>query len=208
MQNILAAVFKNESEGFQAITELKKMPMDEKTLVLQMALVQRDNQGIKVCDRYDSGLLTSSETVIGGLVGGFLGILGGPIGVLLMGSYGALLGSVADAGDVIGGEALLETVASKLAEGDTALIALTKEEDEAVLDGALGKFDCEIARFDAAVVAEEVDEAAKLEIEMARKARYDLRQAKLEDHKAAVEEKRSKFIEELKQFEVDAPSIK
>ena len=102
MQNIIAAVFKNESEGFQAIAELKKQPVDEKAVVLQMALVKRDEKGFEICDRYDNGLLTSSETIIGGLMGGVLGRLGGPIGVLLMGSYGALLGSVADTTDVIG----------------------------------------------------------------------------------------------------------
>lgn len=208
MQSVIAAVFKNESEGFQAITELKKQPLDDKTFVFQMVLVKRGAQGIEICDRFDSEVLTSSDTVIGGLMGGFLGILGGPIGVLLMGSYGALIGSMADATDVLGGEALIETVAGKLADGETALVLLAEEEDEAVLDAELKKYDCEVARFDAAVVAEELEEAAKLEIEMARQARYDLRKAALEDHKAAVEEKRGKFIEELKQFKVDAPSIK
>ena len=208
MQNIIAAVFKNESEGFQAIAELKKQPVDEKAVILQMALVKRDEKGIEICDRYDNGLLTSSETIIGGLMGGVLGILGGPIGVLLMGSYGALLGSVADTTDVIGGEVLLEMVANKLTDGDTALIMLTEEADEAVLDAELKKFNCEIARFDAAAVAEEVEEAAKLEVEMARQARFNLRKTILDEHKTAVEEKRSKLLEELQQFKVDAPSVK
>ncbi|MBR6472483.1 MAG: DUF1269 domain-containing protein, partial [Firmicutes bacterium] len=199
MQNIIAAVFKNEREGFQAIAELKKQPVNEKAVILQMALVKRDEKGFEICDRYDNGLLTSSETIIGGLMGGVLGILGGPIGVLLMGSYGALLGSVADTTDVIGGEVLLEMVANKLADGDTALIMLTEEDDEAVFDEELKKFNCEIARFDAAAVAEEVEEAARLEVEMARQARYDLRKTILDDHKTAVEEKRSKLMEELQQ---------
>lgn len=197
MQNIITAVFKKKSEGFQAITELRQQPVSEKSVVLQAVLVEREEKGIEILDRYDSGILTSSNTALGGIVGSLLGILGGPVGVLLMGSAGVFMGSVADSGNMIGGEAMLETVAGKLMEGEAALVILASEEDEAVLDAKLSKFDGEIARFDAAVVAEEVEEAVKVESEMARQAAYELRKTKLDDHKKAIEDKREKFAAEI-----------
>lgn len=208
MENVLAVLFKNESEGFQAITELKKQPVIDTATIFQIALIKRDDKGIEICDRFDSEIISSSETVLGGLMGAFLGILGGPIGVLLMGSYGALIGKMVDVGDMIGGEALIETVADKLAEGEVALIALVQEETETELNAKFQKYDCEVARFDAAVVAEEVEEAIELQLDMARQAKYELRKVRLDDHKEKVEERRSKFIEELAEYKVENPSIK
>ena len=42
MQNILAALFEKESEGFQAITELRQNPIADKYAILQMGLVKRE----------------------------------------------------------------------------------------------------------------------------------------------------------------------
>lgn len=193
MQNVLAVIFKTESEGFQAITEVRNAPTDEKSTVFQGALIKRTEKGFEVCDQFDTGLLTGDDMMIGGVVGGILGILGGPLGVLLLGSAGALVGSAFDAGDIEVSEAMFEVVADKMAEGELALIVLANEEDETVLDGILGKFQCEIIRFDAAVVAAEAEEAAKVQEELERQARQELRKAKKEEHKAKVEEKRAKM---------------
>ena len=48
-----------------------------------------------------------------------------------------------------------------------------------------------IARFDAAVVAQEVETAREMQEEMARQAKADLRKQKKEDFKKKVEEKRN-----------------
>ena len=188
MQSVIAAVFKNESEGFQAITELKKQPLDDKTFVFQMVLVKRGAQGIEICDRFDSEVLTSSDTVIGGLMGGFLGILGGPIGVLLGGAYGALIGSVVDADDALDNASILEEIAKKLNDGEVAIIGLTSEEDESVIDAKLAKFKVTVLRYDAEAVAEEVDKAQELEDAMARQARSELRKKKMAEGKEKVKE--------------------
>ena len=72
---------------------------------------------------------------------------------------------------------------------------MINEKDEAVLDGVLGAYDTTIARFDAAVVAEEVEEAERLQKEMDRQARSELRAAKREERKSKREE-RQKILEE------------
>lgn len=198
MQNILAVVFKNESEGFQAITELRQQPVSDKYAILQMALVKRQENKIQLCDGFDSGVRTGGGAALGGLLGGLLGILGGPLGVLLLGSYGALVGSTAGAADTLGEAALIEMVASKLADGEIALIALAEEEDETALDSYLSKFQAECARFDAAAIAEEVDEAADLQLEEDRQALLQLRRARKEDRKARIEDKRTELKADFK----------
>lgn len=200
MQNILAALFEIESEGFQALTTLSKSPVTDKATILQMALVKREAQTITVCDSFNSGIRTNDDTLLGGLLGGLLGVLGGPIGVLLMGSYGALAGSVVDAGDSLEDTSLMEAVAGKLQEGTVALIALVDEEDEAVLDDKLSSFKAEILRFDAAAIAEQVEEAQQMQREMARQARMQLRESRKADFQKKVEEKRAKLSADFAEF--------
>ena len=200
MQNVVAVLFKNESEGFQAITELRQKPATDTCAILQMALIKRQGQAISVCDSYDSGIQSGSGAMIGGLMGSLVGVLGGPIGVLLMGSYGLLAGSLAGSAEALDDAAMIETVSGKLLDGETALVALAEEANEAELDAVLGKFDVEIARFDAAVVAQEVEEAQQMQKEMDRQARKQLREAKKAERKKNVEEKRARIAADFTAF--------
>ena len=43
MQNVIIGLFEVESEGFQAITELKQNPGDEKSFISQAALLNRES---------------------------------------------------------------------------------------------------------------------------------------------------------------------
>lgn len=193
MQNILAALFERESEGFQAITELRQKPVTDQYAILQMGLVKREGNDIRICDSFESGTHTDEGAAVGGLLGGLLGILGGPIGVLLMGSYGAMVGGTAGALDSLDDAALLEMVASKLVDGEVALIALTDEKDESAIDACLSKFTVEIARYDAAAISREVDEAEDMKTEEARLAVKELRQARLKGYEGKIEETREKI---------------
>lgn len=213
MQNILAVVFAVESEGYQAMTELRNQPVSDQATILQMALVKRTEQGLTVCDRFDSGIHTTDDMMVGGLVGALVGILGGPLGVLLMGSYGMLAGSLIDTQDAVMSDALLDTVGTKLIEGEIALIALADETDESWLDGRLSKFQDEIARFDAAVVADEVAEAIEIQKDLEHQTRARLRKEKSDERKKKIEERRSKmsakfeaFKSSFKKKDKDAPA--
>lgn len=193
MQNVVAVIFKNESEGFQAMSELRQKPVTEQTAIMQLMLVKRENNAFNVCESFDSGLTTSDDMLAGGIIGSLMGILGGPIGVLLLGSYGALLGSVFDAEDAIDESAMIEKVAEKMVEGEVALVMLANETDEAALNARLQKFDVEVVRFDAAVVAAEVEEAIRVEREMDRLARKELRDTKKAEFQGKVEARRAKI---------------
>ena len=202
MKNVISVIFENESDGYQLITELRKDPIAEQAAILQMGLVKCDESGLTVCDAYDGIAGSGSGTVIGGLTGGLIGILGGPIGVLLMGSAGMLSGRMVELGGSATGAAMLEMVADKLSEGDLALIILAAEEDESYLDEKISKFPAEILRYDAAAVAEELDEAMLMQQEMARQARYQLRQTRREDLRDRLRERREEREAELeKDFE-------
>ena len=200
MYNIVAAIFDVESEGYQAMSTLSRTPIIKDTSILQMALVKRENGALKVCDSYDSGIHTTDDMLLGGLLGSVVGILGGPVGVLLMGSYGALAGSMVDTVDALDSVSVMEKVAEKLVDGEVALILLVDESDEDEIDSKLKSFKVTIARFDAVVVAEEVEQAAEAQKEMERLARKELRAARKEERKDKLEAKKAELSADFAAF--------
>ena len=123
-ENIFVSVFDVESEGYQAFTELKQNPGDKTSYLSQIALTKKEDGAIKVLDSFDTGAATMNDTAIGGLVGACVGIIGGPIGVLLLGSYGALVGSVLDGADAVDQASMIEQIAGKMQDGDVVIVGL------------------------------------------------------------------------------------
>ena len=199
-QNIVVGLFEVESEAYQALTELKQNPGTESSYLTGAALIKKENGALRTLDSFDTGAHTTDDMAIGGLVGALVGVLGGPIGVLLGGSYGMLIGSVVDADDALQGVSLLEQTAIKMEDGEVAIIGLAFEEDEAILDQKFEKFKATVARFDAATIAAEVEEAQALADEMARQARKELRDEKKEARKEKRAEKKAKLSADWEGF--------
>lgn len=200
MEKIISALFKVESEGYQALTELKNAPVSDKYVVSQAVLVKKENGRIRTLDAFDTGLETGNDTLTGGLIGGLVGILGGPIGMLLGGSLGALTGSAIDTGDAIQNATLIEKITDQFVDGEVVLIALEQEAEEGAAQKMLSKFDATIVEDDAAEVADEVERAMEAQLEMERQARAKLREAKKEDFKKSIEEKRAKLAANFEAF--------
>jgi uncharacterized membrane protein len=132
MYNIVGAMFASEEEARKALKALAETPEINGTTILQMSLMKRKGGELKLCDNFTSENLTSNDTVKGGLIGGLIGILAGPLGVLLRGATGALVGNAVDADDKIDSKTLIAQAAQKLEEGDMALIMMVDETDEAI----------------------------------------------------------------------------
>ena len=192
-ENILTAVFEVESEGYQAYMELTKQLITEQYVIVQGALVKKQGSQISVIQAFNNAVTGNDDAMTGSLVGGLVGVLGGPLGMLLGGATGSLIGSAKDLGDYDRNGSLLENVGEKLQEGAVALVFLAQEEREAALDATLGKFKATIIRHDAAAVQAEVEEAERLQREMALQARRELRKEKNDEAKAKIEENRAKL---------------
>lgn len=193
MQNVIVTLFNVESEGYQAITELKNNPGSDASFVSEAALIRKTGTSYNVLDGFDTGAHSTNDTVKGTLIGMCVGILGGPIGMLLGAGIGSLAGMSMDADDVSLGTSMLEQIISKIQDGDLALIALADEEDESILDAKLTRYDATMIRCDAAVVAQEVVKAQEMEKEMERQTKQELRKQKKEENKEKVETQRNKI---------------
>jgi uncharacterized membrane protein len=161
MYNIVGAMFASEDEARKALKALAETPEINGTTILQMSLMKRKGGELKLCDNFTSENLTSNDTVKGGLIGGLIGILGGPLGVLLGGATGALVGKAVDKEDKLDSQTLIAQAAQKLEEGDLALIMMVDETDEGILDHMLVKYNVVVIRYDADVIAKEVEAAEK-----------------------------------------------
>ena len=193
MEKIITAVFNVESEGYQAITELKNTPSTDSYFVSQAVLVKKENDRVTVLDSFDTGYETANDAAIGGLIGATVGILGGPLGMLLGGSIGILAGSAVDAGDANDNASILEQMTELFVENEVAVLALAQENEEGALQKVLSKYDVSVIEEDAALVAEEVRYAEVMQKDMELKAKKALRAERKEDRKQAVEEHREKI---------------
>ena len=159
MYNIVGAMFAAESEAREALNALAETPKLNGTTILQMSLIKRKNGELKLCDNFTSEYLTSKDTVKGGVIGGLIGLLGGPITALLGGAAGVLIGDAVDADNKLDSQDLIEQVAQRLEEGDMALIMLVDEV----------KYNTIVVRYDAETIAKEVEAAEKRAQELAER---------------------------------------
>lgn len=195
MENVLLAIFNVESEAYQAMAELKTLALTPETLISQAVLVKSENGLIKTKDSYDTGADTQDDTAKGGIIGSFIGILGGPLGVILGAGIGSLVGAAVDLTDADTNASIIEQITEKIPEGAAAVITLVQEHSPTYIDSLLAKFDVTTLRYDAAIVAEEIEEAEKVQEKLEKEARAAMRKARSDEFKSRVENRRNKIRE-------------
>lgn len=118
-----------------------------------------------------------------------MGILGGPLGVLLGASIGLLTGSIMDANDADDNSSLILYGSQALGEGKTAIVALVQENDEKAFD-LRGRLPVHLPRM-AGEIADEVEQAEQEQKQLAKEAREKLRAQKKADREKERAEKRT-----------------
>jgi uncharacterized membrane protein len=125
MSKFIVVMFPNESGAYQGTRALQELHAEGMVAVYAMSVVAKDAAGrISVKQAADEGPL---GTVTGVLVGGIVGLFGGPAGAALGAGVGALIGGLTDIFNVGAGADFVEKVSSELASGKVALIAEVDE---------------------------------------------------------------------------------
>ena len=193
MEKVALVVFEVESEAYQAFSELKNDAVNSAYTILQIAVVKNRDGRIITTDGFDSGTDSTDDTFKGGLIGLLVGILGGPLGVILGGATGALIGNIKDTRDVNKNASLLEYISTQLTPDETGLVILIQENDESALNLRLSKYDDTIVRFDAAKIADEVEQQEAIDKELRREAKERLKAQRKADRTAAIAAKRDQL---------------
>jgi uncharacterized membrane protein len=135
MERMLVVIFDSQDKAYEASRVLRALE-DESVIAVQAdTIVTRDRDGATVVLRRHQ--VTPEATLAGIVVGGFLGLLGGPVGVAIGTASGLALGATTDVARAhLGGEFVAD-VTSALLPGRTAIVAEIDEESTAPVDARM-----------------------------------------------------------------------
>ena len=180
---------------------MKAFRQTQTTKVAQIALVKNENGHIVEKERYDFEDSTTDATLEGRLARCSYRAFGWSYRRLVwlwywQPSYGLAAGDTVDTAEA----GLIDVVSQKLIDGETAVVALVQENNEAVIDAYFTKYDTQIVRWDVATVVAEIEAALQVQEDLYNQARAQMkaerkaeRKAKLEEFKANVKAKFDKL---------------
>jgi uncharacterized membrane protein len=191
--NVLAVSFDPDENAYEALTTLKTLDGQGQLGVEAAAVVVRDDNGdIAVKDSVES--FQYAATASGGTIGLLIGILGGPLGVLIGGTYGLMLGSLVDLDEAERSESVLSDISASVRPGHPALLAQVTEQSPDVVDAAMARLGGTVLRRPVADVEAEIAAAEKAQREAKREARKELARGRREHTKEQAHAK----VEKLK----------
>jgi uncharacterized membrane protein len=195
--NVLVVTFgedpENDKNAYQALTNLKQLDSQDQIKITGAAVVTRDLDG-RVDVKTEVGDTPYIGAATGGLIGLLIGIIGGPLGVLLGGATGLMAGSLFDIDDVDTTESMLSDLSKQVHPSRAAVLAQVTEQSPEVIDTAMARLGGQVTRRPAVDVEEEIAAAEEAQRKAKREARKELHQARAEKHKEDAHAK----VEELK----------
>ncbi len=186
--SVIAVSFEDDRNAYKALSSLEELDSQQRVRVAEAVVVVRGEDGqLVVKDKVEATSLPA--TAGGGLIGLLVGVLGGPLGVLVGGSYGLLVGSLFDLADVEEAESALAAISTSVRLGHSALLAVVDEQSPEVVEAAMTDLDGTVVRRTVADVEAEIAAAESAERKAKREARKELIRERHQHDKAAVQAK-------------------
>jgi uncharacterized membrane protein len=191
--NVICVSFDPDNNAYAGLTALKELDSQDQLSLQAASVVVRDADGqLVVKDQVGSNEYAGAAG--GGLVGLLIGIVGGPLGVLIGGTYGLLVGSVMDLDNVEHSESVLGQISAAVHSGETALLAQVTEPSYDIVDTAMSGLGGTVLRRAVADVEAEIAAAEKAQLDAKREANKQLVHSRTERNKEQVHAK----VEQLK----------
>jgi uncharacterized membrane protein len=192
-QNVIAVTFAEDSKAFDALTAIKELDSQGQIELIGGAVVSRGEDG-RVDAKDTIGEDGYTGTATGGVIGLLIGILGGPLGILIGGATGLLIGSLFDVEDDDDTRSVLTDLSRTVQVGRDALLAEVVEQSVEVIDTAMSRLNGEVLRRSVADVEAEIAAAEDAQRAAKKAARKHLH----EQRKAQFRERIHEKIEALK----------
>ena len=190
---MISVSFDPDSNAYAALTALKEMDSQGQLNLEAAAVVVRGDDGeIEVKDRVElvrlrrNGERRPSRAADRDL--------GGPLGVLIGGTYGLMLGSLVDLDEVEETDSVLSQISASVRPGHTALLAQVTEQSPEVVDTAMARLGGTVLRRPVDDVEAEIAAAEKAQRDAKREAAKELRRGRRERGEEQVHAK----VEQLK----------
>ncbi|MGO8904390.1 MAG: DUF1269 domain-containing protein [Solirubrobacteraceae bacterium] len=191
--NVAVVTFAQDSEAYEALTSLKQLDSQGQVELRAAAVVIRDDDG-KVVIKDEVGESYGVATATGGIIGLLIGIIGGPLGVLIGGATGLMAGSLYDLDEEFETRSALSQISHSVKVGHTALVAEVSEPSPEVLDSDMARLSGKVFRRPVHEVEAEIAAAQEAQQMAAKDARKRLHKERHEQHQKEIDAK----IEELK----------
>ncbi len=195
-ENVVVVGFKEPSKAYQALSVLKECDASGRIGLESAAVVERTPQGeLHIPEGTDNVGLVG--TASGSLIGMLIGVLGGPVGMLLGWGGGAMMGGAFDVDRALTSDEALTVLGTAIPAGSTAVIASVEEPAVEVIDGEMRKLDGEVTRRPVTEVMGELEAAEDAADAAAREARRTIREKRKAEFSSGVEERVGKLKEKL-----------
>ncbi|GCF93647.1 hypothetical protein NRIC_15380 [Enterococcus florum] len=164
-KRVIIMNFETGSQAYEAFSKVKKLHLTQMIKGEQMAVVQHSSDGTHKFQIEDFIDFTgNNKSATGGLIGMLVGILGGPVGVLLGWFTGGVIGASRDVKEVREAQGVFEFLIDKIQEGDTGLLLIADEEDNRPLNQLImNELGGEITRMSYSDVEADVAKAKEME---------------------------------------------
>ena len=187
-ENVIAVSFPEEANAYEALARLKELAAKDDVGVHGAAVVVREEDG-RITIKEQLGEEGYQDTAGGGLLGLLVGVLGGPLGVLVGGATGVIVGSLFDDDDDDHTRSVLGELSSAIRVGPPGLLAEVSEPGPEAVDAVMAHLGGTVVRRSEADVELELAAAEDAQREAKKKASKELREARHKKHKDEVDAK-------------------
>jgi uncharacterized membrane protein len=195
-ENVVVVRFTEPSKAYEALSVLKESDADGGIELKSAAVVERTAQGqLQIADSAEN--VGFVGTASGSLIGLLLGVLGGPVGLLLGWGAGALVGGSFDLDRADESDEALSVLGRAIPPGSTALIADVTEPAVELIDAKMDALGGEVTRRSVIDVVAELGTAHEAADAAAREARRTVREKRKADMTADLDGRVAELKEKL-----------
>ena len=187
-RNVIAVSFGEEASAYEAFSRLKDLGSRGEIGLHSAAVVARGQDG-KLVEKDEYAEDNYEGTAGGGLIGLLVGVLGGPLGVLIGGATGLVVGSLFDLDDDDMTDSVLGDISKTIKVGPPALLVDVSEPGPEAVDAVMDHLNGTVVRRPVADVEAEMAAAEDAQRAAKKKAREELREARQKQRKDEVDAK-------------------
>lgn len=196
VDNVVVVQFTEQSKAYQALSVLKQCDAEGRIALASAAVVERTPEGtLRIPEGAEN--VGPVGMASGSLLGMLIGVLGGPVGVLVGWGSGALVGGAFDIDRLEMSDEALTVLGRAMPPGSTAVMATVAEPAIEVIDGEMAKLDGQVTRRPVDEVVAELEAAEEAANAAAHEARRELREKRRVEMKEDLDARVGKLKEKL-----------
>ena len=195
-ENVVVVRFTEPDKAKEALTVLKQCDKEGRISLESAAVVERTSKGdLRMLDEWEN---VGPVGIAGGsLLGMLIGVLGGPVGILLGWGAGAVVGGSFDIDRATESDEALTVLARAIPPGSAGVVASIEEPAVEVVDAEMGMLGGEVTRRSVVDVVAELGAAHEAAAVAAREARRTVREQRKADMHADLTDNVVKLKEKL-----------